>query len=650
MPTFETNPRVYGTKANPVRKHGRPPIQCELKSMDLRDAEWMGYDAISYTWGNSDQLIPILIKTDSEDCMLLITETCERALQQLCKRFGNNSWFWIDSICINQQDLDEKGPQVSLMGEIYSRARSVHACVGDHADGSEDLFKFALQNHHLVRKYLQNWRKPKCRAHFFSGCEVFQPVSKAMVVFTALRAFLKRGYFRRLWIVQELYLARRVEVYCGADRIEMASLYDLAAAHGDWVECVVDLEADNLLSLEELPRLPVSRRLLEWGAKFQERSTLLPMLHFVRKANLQCRDIRDKCYGILGMVREVVIPDYSNMDTFDVARRVLRAVVTQGPTGGADHGFEAAKIVTDLLELFPGPHNMKTHAVHTAGFAKMIEGRRQVKQDDRTDWSETDRSETDHGLKYGFPAPNDDEQEMLRRMASMHASDEDQVEWLRARNTAVYGYGYRLQRDHTGWHFKEMRSAKIVQISDDASDTLGTHCDALSELIMLPKAAEPGDWCIICLWGRSKRPHQMIVARQMRFFPGKFHLVGLGLGASLELDRCAANRIREFKIWLDSDDYLTSFILSAIVQQPFSLKFLDSNFLGRGLMMHRRSFAESPEQRDDCWGTAEDWQPDVGVKHAQEVIERNSPNMADQKILVLTAGNQLVLEDVNSPE
>ncbi|KAI6797812.1 hypothetical protein KC332_g13920 [Hortaea werneckii] len=61
-------------------------------------------------------------------------------LRQLQKH-RSHGYFWIDAICINQDDIDEKNCQVQMMGEIYESAECVIACLGEHADDSRLLFE-----------------------------------------------------------------------------------------------------------------------------------------------------------------------------------------------------------------------------------------------------------------------------------------------------------------------------------------------------------------------------------------------------------------------------------------------------------------------------------------------------------------------------
>lgn len=98
-------------------------IICSLSSFSLLEAPL--YAAISYTWGES-----VLTHTITVDgSPVSIRENCHSALWQVreLKRWTHqrSAYIWIDSICINQDDLPEKGSQVQLMGRIFKQAYRV---------------------------------------------------------------------------------------------------------------------------------------------------------------------------------------------------------------------------------------------------------------------------------------------------------------------------------------------------------------------------------------------------------------------------------------------------------------------------------------------------------------------------------------------
>jgi len=86
------------------------------------------YEAVSYVWGEPE--FTHYIRCRSQDSHLKITLRMDSLLRHLRKETTVRR-LWIDAICLNQADNEEKSVQVQLMGEIYSQARKVHIWLGD---------------------------------------------------------------------------------------------------------------------------------------------------------------------------------------------------------------------------------------------------------------------------------------------------------------------------------------------------------------------------------------------------------------------------------------------------------------------------------------------------------------------------------------
>ncbi|KAF5519364.1 Heterokaryon incompatibility protein 6, OR allele [Colletotrichum aenigma] len=98
------------------------PLQCELFHYPLTD-DRKGthlYEALSYCWGPPSESQKVFTGTG----YLQITANLHAALARLRDPFLERV-IWVDAICINQKDADEKGHQVQLMAEIYARASGV---------------------------------------------------------------------------------------------------------------------------------------------------------------------------------------------------------------------------------------------------------------------------------------------------------------------------------------------------------------------------------------------------------------------------------------------------------------------------------------------------------------------------------------------
>ncbi|KAF3055683.1 Heterokaryon incompatibility protein 6, OR allele [Daldinia childiae] len=114
-------------------------IHCSLSIWSLSNLP--PYHAISYTWGDPSQTTYISINNQP----LKVRKSCEYVLRQARwyeKYLQNMSlpwrhrYYWIDAICINQVDDEEKSHQVQMMGKIYRLASCVLSCIGPHADDS----------------------------------------------------------------------------------------------------------------------------------------------------------------------------------------------------------------------------------------------------------------------------------------------------------------------------------------------------------------------------------------------------------------------------------------------------------------------------------------------------------------------------------
>lgn len=109
---------------------GPTHIACALHTVNLAQPQ-LKFEAVSYCWGGSDKACNIRIANRR----LPVTESAVDALWQF-RESAKKRIVWLDAICINQEDLDEKNQQVRMMGEIYRRAARVLAWAGGQSEGS----------------------------------------------------------------------------------------------------------------------------------------------------------------------------------------------------------------------------------------------------------------------------------------------------------------------------------------------------------------------------------------------------------------------------------------------------------------------------------------------------------------------------------
>lgn len=107
------------------------PLRCHIN--EFQNTSHTPYEALSYAWGDHvfHERIQVCETADTEPIQLLVPLTrnlCE-ALRHL--RSNVPRVFWIDALCINQSDLEEKRQQVAQMGRIYREAKGVIVWLGE---------------------------------------------------------------------------------------------------------------------------------------------------------------------------------------------------------------------------------------------------------------------------------------------------------------------------------------------------------------------------------------------------------------------------------------------------------------------------------------------------------------------------------------
>ncbi|KAF2198582.1 HET-domain-containing protein, partial [Delitschia confertaspora ATCC 74209] len=115
------------------RKYSR--LKCELIQADLdalQDAPFEYYEAVSYTWGDTNGKKRISLNGHD----FWITRNLHSLLQRLrAKR--TRGYYWVDAICIDQQNIPERGQQVRLMKAIYESAEQTLVWLGPSNDDSD---------------------------------------------------------------------------------------------------------------------------------------------------------------------------------------------------------------------------------------------------------------------------------------------------------------------------------------------------------------------------------------------------------------------------------------------------------------------------------------------------------------------------------
>jgi Heterokaryon incompatibility protein (HET) len=136
--------RVLDLDALPRNSSDSEPLTGQLRIENLRHYRHRPkYTALSYVWGMHSPGYSIRCGNRS----LSITPNLSDALVSLRRQFGAMT-IWVDAICINQGDEDEKDHQIPLMDVIYSCATTVYIWLGDGTStSSSDAAIIGCQKH-----------------------------------------------------------------------------------------------------------------------------------------------------------------------------------------------------------------------------------------------------------------------------------------------------------------------------------------------------------------------------------------------------------------------------------------------------------------------------------------------------------------------
>jgi hypothetical protein len=252
--------------------------------------------------------------------MLSISRNLDLALRYI-RHKSTPRLIWIDAICINQMNREEKSSQVALMGLIYSQADSVIAWLGPDEFNSRTAL--SLMKHwakHVEADWDFNQLSSSAESNDRTWGDVHIPIPFRPGELDAVCALLNRSYFQRTWVRQEVVLGSKAYFQCG---IEKVSWLDFRKA----IACLVWKKHDST-TFQPVPsinvRISAAVSLCQMSLNMFYYSNIRLLMR-----DTKCEDPRDRIYAILTLLNAEdqkldIKPDYSQTVEAlytDVARR-----------------------------------------------------------------------------------------------------------------------------------------------------------------------------------------------------------------------------------------------------------------------------------------------------------------------------------------
>ena len=292
-------------------------IRVDIVHTHLTKEDVSKYEALSYAWGESNTPEVIYVGQKG-DVTMAVTRNLYQALPYLRYR-DQRRVLWIDAICVDQQNLRERGPQVERMGDIYSLADRVIVWLGLEDSTSVHAIQFLRT---IASKVDVDWftstMKPLSQDDA-DWVEINKAPTYSKREVSAIYALIMRPWFERLWVQQEIHRNHSAVLICGWDTLSWQEFrkaffcfYNKWGFHKD----------------EEIPypgfhaRTTLISKMIDEGGY----TTLGDLIE--RSQQCKCSDPRDRVYGVLYMLKTferdaIIKPDYTK-----TVSQVYRDVVT----------------------------------------------------------------------------------------------------------------------------------------------------------------------------------------------------------------------------------------------------------------------------------------------------------------------------------
>lgn len=249
------------------------------------------YEALSYRWGSTLKARTIQLGQNPD---FKVTAALEAALQVL-RSSEKARMIWIDALCINQGDIQERNRQVQLMRRIYMNAKTVRIWLDVDID-------------------------PTCAAmiklHSLDDQSTEKDLGDDPSFWEPLCAVFKDHYWMRVWIQQEISNATSLVIQCRRVLMPVINCYHYIRITSDRT---VALDFNTPIWLDWLDirpnlRLPKRFGLIDSSSHPVQGSTLseedLSLLVTLSSSfKLECTDDRDRLYGILHLAQDYVEGD-----------------------------------------------------------------------------------------------------------------------------------------------------------------------------------------------------------------------------------------------------------------------------------------------------------------------------------------------------
>lgn len=294
------------------------------------DRAWFNYVAVSYTWLREEyawygERLPEFTKLRIDGNMVVVPSHVAFIIG--CLFLRGAQWVWIDCLCINQNDREERGHQVSHMNRIFQNAEEVAVFLGKPTHETNDTLRVLCND-------------LRDRVYVTEEIDVESPSEDPPKLehTNGFRHISEHKYWSRAWILQEIALARKLRLICGEFMLDHYNTTEL-------IRRLIEHEVAQTIKMQLMliNKLAVKIKL-----------PLLDIMTATRYA--RCSEPRDAIYAKMHLANDKYIigePDYSK-STGSLFRQFAIACILESRSlrilsfaSGYDNGLDVASWVPD---------------------------------------------------------------------------------------------------------------------------------------------------------------------------------------------------------------------------------------------------------------------------------------------------------------
>lgn len=236
---------------------------------------------------------------------------------------------WVDAVCIDQRNNNERSSQVALMGRIYSLAERVLVWLGEEEEHEgERAFGLVAKLDRVLaarnRGYASTGTLMNVEDFIAREGQAVSQVGDLGV----LRGLFARPWFRRLWVAQEVIKAREGYLVLGQRVMPLDVFTNVIRA----LVAVLQINFMAMVGMESLATfMAISHTKLQqdrYRLKDDDQMDIVNLIFNFRWT--LCADPRDRIYALLGLAwSEGLVPDYGDDCTLStVMHRFVRWCIT----------------------------------------------------------------------------------------------------------------------------------------------------------------------------------------------------------------------------------------------------------------------------------------------------------------------------------